>query len=140
LPVEGVEVSRDSVERFSGKYALRVRFEGKANVSYAHTAQTAWVTAGKYRFEARIRTEGITTNKGLRFRIFDAEAPTRLDLVTEELVGTHDWRRVERVFTVAAETNLVTIQLMREPSLKFDSKIKGTGWVDAVSLAPLGGR
>ena len=140
LPVEGVEVSRDSADRFSGKYALRVRFEGEANVSYAHISQIAWVTAGKYRFEARMRTEGITTNKGLKFRIFDAEAPRRLDLVTEELVGTHDWRRVERVFTVPAETNLVTIQLMREPSLKFDNKIKGAGWVDAVSLAPLGRR
>jgi hypothetical protein len=140
LPLEGVEVSRDSVVRFSGKYALRVRFEGEANVSYAHTSQIAWVTAGEYRFEARMRTEGITTNKGLSFRIVDAEAARRLDLVTDELVGTHDWKRVERVFTVPAETNLVTIQLIREPSLKFDNKIKGTGWVDAVSLAPLGRR
>lgn len=140
LPVEGVEASRGSVVRFSGKYALRVRFEGEANVSYAHTSQMVWVTAGEYRFEARMRTEGITTNKGLRFRIFDAEAARRLDLLTDELVGTHDWKRVERVFTVPAETNLVTIQLIREPSLKFDNKIKGTGWVDAVSLMPLGRR
>jgi hypothetical protein len=43
---------------------------------------------GHYRFHAFIRTEGLTTDQGIRFRVSDAEAPVRLDTIFGQFTGT----------------------------------------------------
>jgi len=135
-PMDGVEVERDTLQPYSGKYSLRIGFLGTANLAYSHTAQMVWVTPGTCRFTAQVRTAGITTDQGIQFRILDAEAPARLDLTTAQLQGTHPWMRLERTFQVPAQTHLLAVQVLRRPSLKLDNKITGTAWIDAVSLTP----
>jgi len=115
-------------------WSLRIRFGGKENVAYSHIAQRAVVWPGPYRFEAWIRTEEITTNQGIGWRIFDAVSPSRLSLEFENRVGTADWTKVEKIFVVPPETRLLEVQVVRRPSLKFDNKISGTACIDAVSL------
>lgn len=137
-PAEGVQASRDSGAAASGKWSLRVRFEGKENVSYHHVSQMAVVEPGIYRFRALMHTEAVTTDQGVCFRIEDAEDPQRLDITTERLAGTHRWREVEQEFRVPERTRLVEIQIARKPSLKFDNKISGTVWVDAAVLERVG--
>ena len=132
--VDGVDVERDSTVAKQGGWSLRVRFGGKANLAYNHIAQRAVVRPGPYRFEAWIRTEEITTDQGIGWRIFDAESPSRLNLVFENRVGTAGWTKLEKTFVVPLETRLLEVQLVRRPSLKFDNKISGTVWIDAVSL------
>jgi tetratricopeptide (TPR) repeat protein len=133
-PAEGVQASRDSGKAASGQWSLRVRFEGKENVSYHHVSQMAVVEPGMYRFRAQVQTEAITTDEGVGFRIVDAEDPQRLEITTERLVGTQPWREVEQAFRVPERTRLLEIQIWRKPSLKFDNKISGTVWVDAAVL------
>ena len=43
-------------------------------------------------------------------------------------------KRLEATLVVPAPARVVEIQAFRRPSLRFDSKIAGTVWVDSVSL------
>jgi O-antigen ligase len=134
---EDVEVARDSNVAHTGSHSLRIQFGGNTNVNYSHTSQTAFVIPGRYRFEAFVRTRELTTDQGIGFHIFDAEQPHRVEVKTEQLVGTHDWKNIEAVVDVPSPTRLLVIQIIREPSWKFDSLIKGTAWIDSVRLVKL---
>jgi hypothetical protein len=116
-----------------------VTFDGAANIDYRGASQTAVVAPGRYRFTAVLRTEGITTNQGIGFRLFDPESPQRLDVRTAQLTGNNGWTELATGFTVSARTNLVTVQLDRQPSAKFDNKIAGTAWIDSVKLTSVVG-
>jgi hypothetical protein len=134
---EDVQVERDESRAHTGKYSLRVRFGGKENVNYTRTWQKAFVKPGNYRFEAFVRTQGITTDRGIGFHIFSEEKLNRVDVRTEQLTGTNDWKKMEQVIRVPHDTQLLTIQVIREPSLKFDNQIGGTAWIDTVRLVRL---
>lgn len=121
--------------RFDAR-SLRIIFAGTDNLNYSHVSQTAVVRPGRYRLQARLRTAGLTTDRGVGLRVVDAEVPARLKVATETLLGDNDWRKLETTFVVPPATRLVDVQVFREPSLKFDNKIAGTVWIDAVSLAP----
>jgi hypothetical protein len=137
---EGVEVSRDLTTAWSGKYSLRISFTGTQNLDFAAASQLAFVKPGPYRFHAFIRSEGLTTDQGIRFRISDAEAPARLDVIFGQFTGTRPWSAVEHAFVVSPETRLLQVQVIRKPSLKFDNKVGGTAWIDELRLEPIGTR
>jgi hypothetical protein len=132
----GVEVERDNSTSASGRWSLRVRFDGQENLSFHHVSQRAVVRPGACRFQAQIRTLDLSTDQGIGFQIVDAEDGGRLDLKTERWLGTRDWTKVEQSFVIPERTRLVEVRLVREASLKFDSKIRGTAWIDDVRLAP----
>jgi len=135
---DDVEVARDASVAHTGSHSLRIRFEGKGNINYGQIAQRAFVAPGRYRFDAYIRTQEITTDQGIGFHVFDPEAPNRVDVSTELLTGTNDWTRIERIILVPAQTKLIQIQVIRQPSLKFDNNLSGTAWIDSVKLSPVG--
>ena len=66
---QGVEVARDCATAGAGKCSLRISFAGTQNLDFAAASQLAFVTPGPYRLQASIRTEGLTTDQGVRFRI-----------------------------------------------------------------------
>jgi tetratricopeptide (TPR) repeat protein len=132
--VRGAETKRSPAPTQSGRWSLEVHFEGKENVDYHHLAQRVVVEPGAYRFEGWIKTEGITTDQGIGWRIHDAENTGRLDLVFDNRVGTSDWTQTQQDFQVGRSTRLLEVQLIRRPSLKFDNQINGTAWVDNVRL------
>jgi hypothetical protein len=134
LPVDGVQIARDAEVRYQGKYSMRIVFAGESNLSYRHFSQTLAIAPGTYRFQARVKTDKVTTDQGLRLEVRDPESPTRLDVSTEPLLGTTDWRLLEKTIEVSTATRLVEVALARSPSLKFDNKIAGTLWIDSVSL------
>jgi O-antigen ligase len=132
---DDVEVVRDATVAHTGAHSLRIHFAGKTNVNYGQTFETAFVTPGAYRFEAFVRTEGITTDQGIGFHLY-SETP-RLDVKTEKLLGTSGWRKIEQVITLPAGARLLQVRIIREPSLKFDSLVSGTAWIDTVRLVRL---
>ena len=136
-PSRHVEVARDGAVFKSGSRSLRLRFQGTENLAYRHLSQKVIVEPGKYRFRAQFRSEAITTDQGVAFRVFDAERPSTFDIRTEQMVGTADWKKVEKTFSVPRATRLIEIQLVRKASWKFDSKIAGTVWIDEISLKKL---
>ena len=139
-PADGVTLELDGSVSHSGRRSLRVELGGKTNLSYGGVAQRTVIRAGTYRLRAYAKTEGIGTDRGLAVRVFDVESPGRLDVRTEELTGTGDWKLLEQTFTAGQGTRLIEVQLSREPSLKFDNKIRGTLWLDGVRLERVEGR
>ena len=131
---EGAEVTR---EEQAGAWALRVQFDGTANLDFRHISQRSVLPAGRYRFRARVKAENLTTDEGVFFRIADGEAAGRLSVDTTPVVGTSDWRVVEATVVVGPGTRVVEVSVNRRPSLRFDNKIKGTIWIERASLAPL---
>jgi hypothetical protein len=130
-----VSEQRDFTAR-SGDFSLRVDFDGAANIDYRGISQTAVVSPGRYRFRAWLKLQGLTTDRGLFFRVFDPQSPALLDFRTPAPAGTADWTPLELAFQVSPATHLLQIQLCREPSWKFDNKLAGTAWIDQVELAP----
>ncbi|MEK7404203.1 MAG: hypothetical protein AAB225_03770 [Acidobacteriota bacterium] len=135
-PLQGVDVERVASAR-EGRSALRISFAGTANVPYSHVSQSAWIGPGRYRLRGFVRTEDITTDQGILLCLFDAESAARLSVETAQLKGANAWTPLETAFTVPADTSLVIVQVCRRPSRKFDNKIRGTAWIDSVSLEPL---
>jgi hypothetical protein len=134
---DGVVAAEDTNVAHTGSRSLRIHFEGKENLDYDGVGQVAFVRSGRYRFEAYVRTDAITTDRGIGFHIYDRESGARLDVRTTELTGTHDWQRLDRIVVVPRETRLLAIEVNRQRSMKFDNQIGGTVWIDSVKLSPL---
>lgn len=137
-PVAGAEASIEAGEGYAGLHALKLRFLGEENLDYRHVTQKAVLPAGRWRLEAWVRSEELSTNEGLRLRAVDAANPDRLDAVSEAVTGSTKWRKLAVDFAVPSGSRLVEIQIVRRASLKLDNKIRGTAWIDAVRLEPLG--
>ena len=133
--MDSVEMERDHSVAKEGDFSLRLRFRGTENVSFQNVVQTIVTSAGNYRFSAWVKTEGITTDQGLRFCLVDAESPQKLNVEMESISGTTGWVEVHRELAVPAQTNLLNLTVCRLPSLKFENKISGTAWIDAVSMS-----
>jgi tetratricopeptide (TPR) repeat protein len=124
-PRAHVAVSRDENIYHSGHASLRIDFDGEENLDYRGVSQRVFLRPGMYRVEAFVRTKGITTDEGVALRVRNAQ--------TEKLIGNSDWKRLETTFAVPAP-KVVEIQVVRHSSLRFDSKIAGSVWIDDVSL------
>jgi tetratricopeptide (TPR) repeat protein len=131
------ETARDDAVSHSGKWSLKIRFDGAENVSYANLSQLAWVTPGRYAISAWVRADEITTNEGIYLEVSDAEIRGRSMVRTDPVSGTAGWRLIEKSFVVESKTNLLSIRVVRDPSRKFDNKISGTVWLDDVVLSRL---
>jgi tetratricopeptide (TPR) repeat protein len=134
---EDVEVTRDCTIASSGKCSLRISFAGIRNLGFAAASQLAFVRSGTYRFHAFIRTEALTTDQGIRFRLSDAEVPARLDEVFGQFTGSSPWSSVDHEFVIAPQTRLIRIEVIRQPSMRFDNKADGTAWIDDLKLEPI---
>ena len=128
------QARRDSEVFFEGGWALRITFDGTTNLSYDHVAQVVVVRPGRHRLTARVRTQDITTDQGVKLRVVDTKRRAALDVSTKAVLGTADWATLETEFAVPRETRLVRISVSRQKSRKLDNKIAGTVWLDDVSL------
>ncbi|MGH9775230.1 MAG: tetratricopeptide repeat protein [Candidatus Acidiferrales bacterium] len=121
----------------SGSRSLRVDFGGGSNLDFWQIWQTVPVEPEtRYHFRAFLKTDSISTESGMRFEIRDPRPGAQLRVLTNDLVGTHDWTPVETDFTTDRDTHLLEIRLRRLESRLFDNKLSGTVWVDDVSLTP----
>ena len=105
------------------------------DLEYDGVQQSAYVKPGRYVFEAYVRTEQLTTDRGIGFHIYDRESSSRLDVSTAELTGTHDFTRLTLSIDVPKATRLLAVVVSRHKSMKFDNQIGGTAWIDSVKLA-----
>lgn len=118
-----VEVVRESGD-------VRIHFAGKENLNFDGVSETVVLPhPGAYRLSARIRTDGITTNEGLRVAV------PELGLATDSLTETHDWMEVALTFATS-QARAIRVAVVRRASEKFDNKIDGTAWISRVRLTP----
>ncbi len=133
-PSDQFETTRDDTSAHEGRWSLKLKFHGDRNVSYANVVQVVPVRAGKYHFRGWIRTDGITTDQGVRINIFDPENRDRLNIQTSSIMGTTAWAPIDESFSVRESSKVIRIQVVRSPSLKFDNAIGGTAWLDSFAL------
>jgi hypothetical protein len=135
----GVQYEFDREIKHSGGQSLKVIFDGRENLNWDNLSQNVPIEPNTaYEFSAYVRSEGITTNSGPLFLIFDPGNTTPKLYSTEQVRGTLPWTRLELVFTTGPKSNLVFLALRRSPSEKIDNKLAGTIWIDDVSLKPIG--
>ena len=135
VPVEGARVSMDLQEAFEGQRSVRIDFGGTRNLDYGHLFQYVLVRPHtQYRFSGYVRAEGVTTDSGPRFQVFDPYGAGKEFFATDNLIGTSAWAEQRLEFKTAADTHLMIIRIARPPSAKFDNKIAGTVWIDSVRL------
>jgi O-antigen ligase len=133
----GANIDFDRDVHHAGARSLRIQFDGTQNVSKIGVSQTIFLKPGRYRFEAYVRAKDLSTDEGVAFRVANEEATNRLSFTIKPVLGSTDWAAVEHSFTVPPTgAGLVNVQLVRTPSLRFDNLIRGTLWIDQVSISP----
>ena len=128
-PSPGVEIASDDRGAHSGRRSLRIRFDSAENVDFHHVWQNVWLIPGRYRLSAWIRTDGLTTDEGVGVRVGSAH--------TTALAGNNGWTEVAVELTVPA-ARMARVEVFREPSMKFESRPRGSVWIDDVGLRPSG--
>jgi len=133
----GVQVGVDAREKHSGKYSLRVSFDGKLDVNFLDVCQFVPVQPSTaYKFSAWVQTRELTTDEGIRFRL-NAFSPTGVSpVLTEDVRGTVSWKKIEIPWQSGNDVNAMQICLKRNPSAAADNRIQGTAWIDDVALLP----
>lgn len=92
----------------------------------------------RYRLQAFLKTEAITTDSGPCLEVRDAYDPGALDKFSEDLTGNTDgWTSFILDFETGPKSEIVIVALARLPSRKFDNLIAGKVWLDDVRLTPL---
>jgi len=128
----GMQIGRDSSVAFSGSSSLLIAFGGDSNLEFNSVTHPVVVNPGRYHFKAWVRTLELTTDQGIGFHLIDSSG--QINLQTTRLTGTHDWTPMDLDFTLSGPERLLRIEVVRQPSWKFDNKIAGKVWIDGVSL------
>lgn len=113
--------------------ALRIDFDGTSNLGLAGVEQRLVVDPGRtYRLSYSARSHEISTDQGVYFEVLGA-ASRRVRLTTEPILGTRPWSRFTGTFE-AGQEHAVLVRLARRPSLRLDNLLRGTLWIDSVSV------
>jgi tetratricopeptide (TPR) repeat protein len=133
----GVQVGIDSKEKHSGQRSLELGFDGKYNVNFAEVCHLAIVQpATSYKFSAWVRTQELTSDQGIRFRLEWSDNSRGVSADTPEFHGTQNWTRADLAWQSPPDTHQLRVCVARNPSDVYNSRIHGTAWVDDVSLVP----
>jgi hypothetical protein len=104
-----------------------LEFSGEDNLSCRCFHQLVLVQPNTlYRFEAWVKTEGITTESGPRLEVADAYSAGPPPAYSPSLVGTSDWQLLTVNFRSGLQTRLVRVALVRLPSARLHGRFAGT--------------
>jgi Tetratricopeptide repeat/Carbohydrate binding domain len=135
--VGGVVVTLDTKEKHSGNRSLRLTFNGLSNVNFNDVCQYVPVQPStSYRFSAWVMTRSLSTDQGVRFGLHSIGDSSSTVAWTDDMEGTQPWTKVELPWTSGSDVRELLICASRLPSAKFDSKIRGSAWIDDVALVP----
>jgi len=137
-PLPDFQAEFDKGNKHSGARALRIRFDGKANLDFGHVFQYVAVEPETaYQLSGWLRTNDISTDSGLRLFAYDP-SNLRISGMTPDLTGTEPWTHLQLTLTTGRGTRVLLLCVKRVPSTKLDNKLRGTVWVDDVTLIPVG--
>jgi tetratricopeptide (TPR) repeat protein len=134
---QGLQILLDPKQKHSGSQSLRLTFDGKHNENLEPACTVVNVEPKTaYHFSGWVRTQDLTTNSGIGFRIHSVGGPAPSINQTSELHDTNPWTSLEMVWTAGPQVHQASICIMREPSDTPNMNISGTAWVDDVNLVP----
>ena len=132
--IEGAKIKRD-MDSYSGKYSVKISFDGTENVDFRHFYQFIPVQGrDDYTISLRIKSEALLTSEKLQWRT-SCLNNDELSARSEPIQATHDWKIYNISFSAPDDCEVLLLRLEREKSNKTNSLISGTLWVDDVSLA-----
>jgi len=132
-PVRGAEVSFDHTIAFEGKRSLKISFNGKENVDFAHVFQYVSLKPNqRYSLKAHLKTKALTTRSGIKLEIMGI-GPAFYGS-SEALTGDNDWREVSISFETPKKSQGGVVKIRRERTDKFDRFISGAVWLDNVRI------
>jgi Flp pilus assembly protein TadD len=135
--VQGVSIGFDSTEKHSGSQSLRLTFDGKHNPDLEAACTLALVQPStNYRFSGWIKTENVTTEYGVGFRIHAYGKFEMPALNTKQMYGNNPFTMIEQTWTTGPDIRRAVICVTREASDNPGVRISGTAWVDDVNLVP----
>lgn len=133
----GAAIDFDTAPPPAGVRSLRLDFGGGSNLQVSEPMQYVAVEPNrKYHFHAFMETEGISTESGMRFSIFDPNHNPEVNLLTENLTGSHKWTAEDLDVPTGPDTHFLAVRLYRAGSRLFENKLSGTVWVADVTLVP----
>ncbi len=113
-----------------GNNALQVVFSGEENINFQHLSQIVPVLPGKtYSITYWWRSKDLTTDQRPYIEIRGLECVDshwKSEMVPPET----GWKQEIFVFSIPESCYAVTVNLRRNPSHRFDSKIRGILWLD----------
>ena len=135
--VQGVSIDLDRSERLTGIQSLRLSFDGRHNPDLDAACIRGIVHAKTtYHFAGWLKTNKITTENGIEFRVFSPDDPKIPALKTAEFHGTLPWTLVEGVWSTGSDTHQVQVCVTREASDNPEVRISGMAWADEITLIP----
>jgi tetratricopeptide (TPR) repeat protein len=135
--IQGVRTTFDSTQKLSGTQSLRISFDGKQNPNLDIACTLGIVTPGmRYLFSGWIKTQELTTNQGISFRLRGLGHDSVLPAESREIHGTTPWTVIDMPWMAGADTHRVQVCVRRDPSDNPDVRISGNAWVDDVTLVP----
>lgn len=155
-PGTGFNLVRDMSDRIRDYHSLSINFDGKTNLDFNHLFQIVPLTTAahgdrpsgdrpsndarpngtgrRYEFTYYIETKDLSTDQGVFWEILGYPRQDGLYVKSDMYNGTNPWKRGHMGFTVDGPIQAVMIRLRRLPSQKFDNLLKGTVWIDDVTL------
>jgi hypothetical protein len=128
------ELKRVYSEAAGGQYALKIKFHGQENVSFHHLYQIFAVNPQeKYRLTYAWKSRGISTDEGPFVEIFSYDMQG-LYRAGPMITGSNGWHEESIAFEIPENIWAAVVRLRRRASMRFDSKIQGTVWLDNFRL------
>ena len=127
-------IRRTLSEAFIGTCSLKIRFEGKENISFGHLYQIVPVDPlTPYRLTYGWRSKNITTDQGPFVDIYGYDCKG-VYFKGPMMLDTHPWQEQDMAFTVPQTCHAVVVRVRRRKSHRFDNKISGILWLDDFKL------
>jgi len=129
-----VQFSIDAGIRVDNLKSLRVTFNG-ANLSSDFLNQIIPVlVSGSYLLSCFLKTEGLTTDQMPFILVRGYPDASAVTTRSAPFPATTDWVKLSIPFAVAEGRRAVQIALRRDKSSKFDNQIRGSFWLDGISI------
>jgi tetratricopeptide (TPR) repeat protein len=133
----GVQITRDSTEKHSGHFSLRLSFDGQSNLYFHNVCQVVPVDPrNRYTLTAWTHTRGLTTDEGVRIELHAVSKVSPGVEVTSAPLGDQPWSQTEFVWSLPPDAREASVCLVRNPSAAPDNRIRGEFWIDDVALRP----
>lgn len=132
--IPDVQFQIDLNNCMEGLKCLRVTF-GDTNITFSHLRQIIPVPSpGSYVLDFYLRTEGLTTDQTPYVSIQGYPEGSGASLRTDHFPESTMWKKMSCPFLVKENCKAIQLVLRRDPSSKFDNQIKGSLWLDAISI------
>jgi tetratricopeptide (TPR) repeat protein len=131
---KGVKVFLDRDIHLSGDRSLGIIFDGTENPDITIASQIVRVIPGtKYFLTGYFKTSSLTTTNGLFFLVEGHDCKD-FHKYSDMVTGTNLWRELTIEFETPPDCSVISVNIRRERSSKFDNKISGIAWIDKISM------